>query len=235
MKIRINRRGFTLIELLVVIGIIALLAGIAYPVILNQQAKGNMQEANTNMKQILGAMFDFKSEYGTYPDDDTAETLKEKYELNYGELTGDYSNPYFRQLLLSNKMPAEGNFFCRISNENGATIKPDDEKNNGKALMAKETGFSYILTLEKRSVSGNITNMPIVLVSVLDPGADASSVKFDEGSFNEKGLVGRADQSVTSFDISAGRTWNSKPALFPESRRGDDMSKSHLILPPQMQ
>ena len=73
MKTNTNRkRGFTLVELLVVIVIIASLAALSAPMIMGQIKKANKAEAISNSKQIGLALFEFDSDYGSYPDKDTA-------------------------------------------------------------------------------------------------------------------------------------------------------------------
>ncbi|MBE7158852.1 MAG: type II secretion system protein [Rhodospirillales bacterium] len=53
---RVFHRAFTLIELLVVIAIIAVLAGIAMPVISNVKESGNSAKCTSNLKQIGAAL-----------------------------------------------------------------------------------------------------------------------------------------------------------------------------------
>lgn len=49
---RLRYQGFTLIELLVVIGIIAILAGIAFPVYMHVKAKGRQTQCLSNLRQL---------------------------------------------------------------------------------------------------------------------------------------------------------------------------------------
>ena len=96
-----KKKGFTLIELMVVIGILAALASIGYGPILDHMNDGDRQKANSNLKSLHTVLQGFKSDNGSYPCDSTAERLQEeKPELNFGALTGDNSNAYFRQVAL---------------------------------------------------------------------------------------------------------------------------------------
>lgn len=59
--------GFTLIELLVAIAILALLAGGAVPLALNQLNKARMSTAKTDMQTFKGAISIYQMGMGKYP------------------------------------------------------------------------------------------------------------------------------------------------------------------------
>lgn len=58
---------FTLVELLTVIAVIAILAGIAVPVIVGMSAKGKETSARADMNSIKLALTQFKSDYSVWP------------------------------------------------------------------------------------------------------------------------------------------------------------------------
>ena len=60
-------RAFTLIELLVVIAIIAVLAGLAFPVLNGVMARAKKTQAKNDTVQIVTAVNAFYTEYGRYP------------------------------------------------------------------------------------------------------------------------------------------------------------------------
>lgn len=64
---RPNTFGFTLIELLVVISIIAILAGLAFPVIGSVLDRAKKVQAKNDLVQIVTAVNAFYTEYGQYP------------------------------------------------------------------------------------------------------------------------------------------------------------------------
>lgn len=68
-----RNQGFTLLELLVVITIIAIIAGLAFPVFSKIQEQGNITKGVNNVRQIFFAMKLFAGDNdGQYPDGDTA-------------------------------------------------------------------------------------------------------------------------------------------------------------------
>ena len=62
-----KNRLFTLVELLTVIAVIAILAGIAIPVIVGMQSKGKETSARADMNAIKMALTQFKADYSIFP------------------------------------------------------------------------------------------------------------------------------------------------------------------------
>jgi len=62
-----KHRLFTLVELLTVIAVIAILAGIAIPVVVGMQSKGRETSARADMNAIKMALTQFKADYSIFP------------------------------------------------------------------------------------------------------------------------------------------------------------------------
>ena len=62
-----KHRYFTLVELLTVIAVIAILAGIAIPVVVGMQSKGRETSARADMNAIKMALTQFKADYSVWP------------------------------------------------------------------------------------------------------------------------------------------------------------------------
>ena len=62
-----KHRFFTLVELLTVIAVIAILAGIAVPVVIGMQSKGKETSARADMNAIKLALTQFKADYSIFP------------------------------------------------------------------------------------------------------------------------------------------------------------------------
>lgn len=62
-----KHRLFTLVELLTVIAVIAILAGIAVPVVVGMQSKGKETSARADMTAIKMALTQFKADYSIFP------------------------------------------------------------------------------------------------------------------------------------------------------------------------
>ena len=62
-----KRRNFSLIELMVVIAIIAVLAGIAFPVLSSVNRKGKETKARSEINALVMAIKQYEADYGTLP------------------------------------------------------------------------------------------------------------------------------------------------------------------------
>lgn len=187
------RPGFTLVELLVVIVIIAALAGLTAPMVMRQRKKADQTEATNNARQVGMALFEFETEYGSFPDRDTATAVAEATGSNLN-MSGDSANDYFRQLIAAGIAQAETMFFAKAP----YTRKPDDIMNGAKALAAGENGFGYIMNGNIGFGIGGTPSRPIIATPLLNAATDGT---FDPDPFDGKAVVLRLDNSVRSLQI----------------------------------
>jgi len=62
-----RRHGFTLIELLIVVAIIAILASIAIPNLLEAQIRSKVSKVKSDFRVIAGALEAYSTDHGNYP------------------------------------------------------------------------------------------------------------------------------------------------------------------------
>lgn len=215
-----NKKGFTLVELLVVISIIAVLAGIATPLILRAQKSSARNEALNNAKGIAQGLIDFKNEFGAYPCGFTAESLADSHD-NLPE--GNDANAYLAQLILSGSIDSETFFYA--SGVKGA-VKGDDIKGTADKLLARgENSFAYIMAPDEEPLSDVSSKTPIVMAPIKKGG---ESPVFDDSPYANYYVTGLADGSASQAKIGKNGEALSKgrSSLFeagPDSLFGDDI------------
>lgn len=242
LQLRKNRKGgFTLIELMVVIAILAALAAVGYGPIMEHMGDGDRQAASSNLKNLHSLLLSFNRDNGTYPCDETAERLMEdKPDYNFGELTGDKANCYFRQLFYQGN-PDEKLFYAKVKG-----CKEGDAKiANGAALEKGENAFAYVLRKPTDDSEGRRTSIPSrgtipLAFSCVAPSRtpySGESVSFDMDSFRGHAHVLKSDGSVSDlkqapgFEDAEDSVGKPNGALFPESKRGEDTSNKYVVLP----
>ena len=86
-----EKKAFTLVEVLVVVGIIALLAGIAFPNYLRTRIMANEAAAKAGLKSISNALETYAVANGSYPLNTTALLGPVLPYLNVDLFTGDHN------------------------------------------------------------------------------------------------------------------------------------------------
>jgi len=195
MKTTIKRRqGFTLVELLVVIIIIASLAALSAPMLIRNRRKADMITATSNAKQIGLALFDFDSQYSSYPDATTAAAVTAATNSPL-TLTGSSSNDMFRQLIAAGISQSEEMFYAKTP----YTKKADNVYNSaGTALAAGENGFGYLMNGTVGFSSSGNPSRPIAVSPLFNAATDGT---FDPDPFDTKGIVLRIDNSAVTYTI----------------------------------
>jgi len=204
------RRGFTLVELLVVIVIIAALAGLTAPMVIRQRKKADQTEAVNNARQIGFALFEFETEYSSFPDAATATAVAAATETTL--ISGNTANDRCRQLIRAGIAQSEAMFYAKT----GFTRKPDGIFNTDtEALKAGELGFGMLTKADDTGLSaaGN-PSRPILAAPFVSP--PESTGKFDSDFYDGKAVILKLDNSVSSYSIvkaSGNVLINGKPIL----------------------
>jgi type II secretory pathway pseudopilin PulG len=189
--------GFTQMELVVVIVMIGAFGAIVCgPMFGRKHNASDRTEAINNIKQIGAMLIEFDTDYGGFPDDKTALEVKRKTKTDF-TLTGQYSNDYFRQMLLGGGGKSEKPFWCKTAL---SPKKADDNFSTAaKALEAGEVGFSYIMASQTQgqSASGD-PSRPVV---VTPSSKFQSDWTFDPEPYSGKAVVLRLDNSATAMQI----------------------------------
>lgn len=244
-----NRKGFTLIELMVVIAILAALAAIGYGPILDHMNDGDRQMASSNLKSLHTVLQGFKTDHGSYPCDSTAERLQEDSpDLNFGALTGDNSNAYFRQVYYISSNVSEKPFFGKV-NCNGLNVaKEGDEKlANGQALVRGENAMAYVMrkNSEDPNMKDGVTksNAPLAICGIYPSNTPyvGDEVAFDGASFRGHAFLLSCDGAVKDLnrDIKEDENTEDKfimptgKSLFPETKKGRSTADSYYVLSPE--
>lgn len=186
------RKGFTLVELLVVIAIIAVLAGLATPAIL--KAKKNADKAKTisNARQIGIALSEFDNSFGSYPSDDTRQTLEDE---GVDVPDGDTSNAYLAQLIVSKAIDGEKIFYAK--GVRGVVEGDDITNSRDKVLEKGECGFGYVMLADNEALSASYSTSatPLVVAPLKEGGTDPV---FDIKAYNNECVYLRGDSSVAT-------------------------------------
>lgn len=187
-------RGFTLVELLVVIVIIAALAGLTAPKLISMRKKGDQVVAMNNGRSMVLSLFEFSSEYGGFPDRETAKMVTENTgsKLN---LNGDTANDYFRQVIAAGILKQEEPFWSKTPY---SPRKPDNIITGNQALEPGEVGFGYILGSDNKAIPGDDPNRIIAATPLFNATTQG---QFDPGPLDSMAALVYLDQSVKLLRI----------------------------------
>jgi type II secretory pathway pseudopilin PulG len=166
--------------------LIALMAGITAPVIIRQRQKADQTEAVSNARSFGFAMFEFQTEYGKYPDDETAAMVASA--TGTTQVTGTSSNARFRQLIRAGISGSETPYYAKSR----GTHRPDGVLNDDNAIGKGECGFAYF---------GNILTTDGVARPVAMAPFAPGTTKPDPDVYGGKVVILWSDSSVTSMNV----------------------------------
>jgi len=144
-------------------------------------------EATSNARQIGLALFEFDTEYGTFPSPATRGAVEKDFGTAIS-LSGASSNALFRQLFAVGFTQSEHMFYAKIK----GWKKPDGDITPGNILEPGSCGFSYITGLSTK----DDPSTPVALTPLIQ-----GTTKFDAKALEGKAIVLRVDNSVTSYKI----------------------------------
>lgn len=251
LQLKKTKKGFTLIELMVVIAILASLAAVGYGPIMEHMNDGDRQQASQNLGQVQKMLLSFSQEYGSYPCDATADTIladESKAEYNFGELKGNKSSCYFRQLFYKGE-PQEKTFYAK----HAGTKEPDNKVADGQCLTKGECAFAYVLRKESeseeeaaglRSVPTGKGAVPLAFSCVPSTKTPytGDKLRFNREIFFAHAFMVCVDGSVTDIesklvedpedDTKSIYAANNSP--FPQTKKGKDTAPDYRIVTPDL-
>jgi hypothetical protein len=145
-------------------------------------------EAFSSVRSFGLGLFEFDSDYGSYPSDATIEDVNSAFPDHGYDLSGKSSNAIFRQLIAAGIIRSEENFYAKIKN----TVDPDGKIYPGEAIQKGECGFAYIAGLSSK----DDPSTPLVLTPLI-PG----TTKFDPKPFSGTAIIYHIDNSVSYESI----------------------------------
>ncbi len=176
-----------------VVLLVALVLEFCTPSLKKKRHVEDQMIAMNNGKYLMLTLNDFATEYGSFPDQETAKAVKERTKTTL-DLDGDTANHYFRQLVAAGVAPSEDPFYARTPY---SLKRPDKNRRGSMALMPGEVGFGYLMNGSK-SLPGEDPNRVIAATPLLDATA---SGEFDPGPFDGKAVLVLLDRSVRLVDI----------------------------------
>ena len=144
-------------------------------------------KALSNIRQIGLSLFEFESEFGSFPNAETAPVVK-AYSKTPLTLGSGSSNQLFRQLI-AHGLKSEKPFHAKIS----GSRRPDDLfEDDAHALAPGECGYTYVMGL----------------ISTMDPGtpvvftpAIPNTFLCDPNVFSGRAIILRLDNSATAMPV----------------------------------
>jgi hypothetical protein len=150
-------------------------------------AKANATEAANHARQIGLMLFEFDTEYGSFPSEKTLADVEETSGVKL-PAADKSSNTLFRQLFAAGITVTDAPFFANIT----GVAKGDDQEEPANALARGKNAFAYIAGL---NMAGNPAR-PLVVCPLI-PG----TTKFDPKPFGGKAIILRIDNSVQLLPI----------------------------------
>jgi len=152
--------------------------------------RSDQTEAISNARQIGLALFEFETEYGTFPAESTVAEVANAYPAHGIDLSGTSSNALFRQLFAADITQSEQMFYAKTKTKGWR--KPDGIITPGNILEPGTCGFTYISGLSTK----DDPMTPLALTPLI-----TGTTTFDPKPFKGKAIVLQIDLSVRTYEI----------------------------------
>ena len=181
-------------------GILVLLVmGALAPMFYGHRGRHNSdpREAVHNARQLGLALFEFETEYGSFPDETTATKVRQKTGTRL-LLGNTSSNDYFRQLVAAEIVSNDRLFYAKtaFSKKSAGSEKPSDW-----ILDPGTVGFGYLMNGKSAFTSVGNPGRPLACAPLAFDGKSVSSQQFEFNRYDGKVVVLRIDNSVASLPI----------------------------------
>ncbi len=174
--------------------LVFLALGLTAPSLVRIGKKGEQMIAMSSGKSMILALNDFASEYGSFPDRETAKLVRGNTHTTL-DLDGDSANAYFRQLIAAGVAKSEDPFFSVTP----YSLKRPDNRftTNSEALRPGEVGYGYLMDGNK-AMDTSDPNRFIAVTPLLDATATG---EFDSQPLDGKAALLCVDSSVRLISI----------------------------------
>lgn len=160
-------RAFTLIELLVVIAIIAVLAGLALPVLAKVRVKAKVRIAQTDMAGLAAAITQYEADYDRYPTTTEAEKAAANATTQGNDFTYGMTTPSIQTAGYAK------------DNRELIYILLNETKRTGAPANVKNRNTKGVVYLNSRMVSGTQRGVSIDDFVYRDPWENPYVVTLD--------------------------------------------------------
>ena len=251
--IKKTKKGFTLVELLVGVAIMGTMGSVF---VTSFSLSGHKQAAKMNIQQVGMAAHAFRATYNTYPCDSSADKVESKVG-HLGELKGETSNPYFRQLFAKKGIVNESTFYAALP----GIIEGDEKIANGECLTTGENAFAYVMkkkqdsTMYSKAKNGKkmytpqrqaVTKGPLLICCVdrnLTGPVTGEQLTFDLEGFKGYAIVYNTDGATVELEKDAflindrtpgigKHTPDTEAKIFGKNSQGESKASDYEILPP---
>jgi hypothetical protein len=177
--------------------IIALLAGIAAPLVLRSKMRPGLTESLNNSRQLGLALLEFEAEYGRFPDAQTAASVTEHTGSTLAP-PGTSANDHLRQLIAAGMILTEIPFYSKAA----FTQRPDNRFDTPKTILAPgELGFGYVLNGDTGFEAKNNPSLILLCSPLAFDGKTVSASKFDPDSLEGRMVTLHIDLSARSHFV----------------------------------